>query len=82
MAKNETTIKTANFEIFIDNATMAGWFEHERLGEDCAGGLWFEPWHKDGAPALALIDYDGTPELPREVHVALKAAGYLVGEEF
>lgn len=82
MSKSETTIKTANFEIFIDNATMAGWFEHNTNGEACAGGLWFDTCQVAAGQGLELIDCDGVPELPKEVHDALVQAGYIVGEEF
>lgn len=51
-----------------------GWFEHQKYGDECGGGLWFE--------GKNLIDYDGTVELPKEVIEALRKLGFFVGEEF
>ena len=48
------------------------YFEHNGLGEDRAGGLWF-----DGA---TLDDYDGVFALPREVGRALIQLGITVDE--
>ena len=58
-------ISTADFEIKIDTATNYGYFEHNELGDECGGGLWFQ----DGA----LTDYDGVYELPKQVETALRA---------
>jgi len=57
-------ISTKNFTIQIDTQAKYGYFEHEKLGDGCAGGLWF-----DGSDTtnLRLMDYDGVYELPREV---------------
>ncbi len=51
--------ETKNFEVGIDLEGRRGFFEHDVYGEEVGGGLWF----KDGA----LVDYDGTFELPMEV---------------
>lgn len=64
-------LETKKFEINVSRADRYGCFEHKRLGEDCGGGLWFE---MEGAK-LALCDYDGVCDLPREVVEALKGAG-------
>lgn len=62
--------KTKNFEICIFHDKFRGYFEHNRLGEDCAGGLWFE--------CGKLTDYDGVFTLPAEVEMKLKELGYEV----
>lgn len=84
MPKHEysVVIKTANFEIKISPATMYGYFEHDHLGEECSGGLWFDTCQVAADQGLELFDCDGTPELPGEVKEALAQAGYIVGEEF
>ena len=61
------TINTKRFEVGIHDDRKHGWFEHNELGDECGGGLWFH----DGA----LIDYDGVYELPREVIQALAEQG-------
>lgn len=60
------TINTPYFEIIIDGDE--GCFEHNDLGDDCGGGLWFV--------GMEVTDYDGVFELPKEVREALKAEGY------
>jgi len=72
-----TTICTANFEIRLDLDTGRGYFEHEDLGDECGGGLWF---NKVG-DRLELVDYDGVFALPREVYEALRARPELVVDE-
>lgn len=47
-----------------------GWFEHEELGDECGGGLWFAP--------RELVDYDGVFELPKEIVTMLRDRGYVV----
>lgn len=61
-------INTKKFEMKIDTNAQYGFFEHNELGDECGGGLWFE--------GLELVDYDGVYELPKEVREALKAEGY------
>ena len=67
-------IKTAHFEILIFEGGERGYFEHEHMGDDCAGGLWFE--------GKELTDYDGVFALPNEVSTALREAEYIVDEDF
>ncbi|MEQ1601291.1 MAG: hypothetical protein ABL885_05925 [Methylophilaceae bacterium] len=75
--KFDRTFETTNFTIEIDEVNGNGYFEHNRLGDGCAGGLWFED--------KILVDYDGVFELPRDVVRVLLEAGHsgdpLVGEE-
>jgi hypothetical protein len=62
-------LSTMNFEVKVDPVEHYGYFEHNRLGDEIGGGLWF-------SPEKELVDYDGVYELPREVWVALQDAGY------
>lgn len=74
-------LSTEKFTIEIDTAANYGYFEHNTLGDECGGGLWLG--HDDDAPGqVALLDYDGTWELPKQVAAALRGAGYYVGTEF
>ncbi len=51
---------TQNYTIEIDSKAKYGCFEHNELGDNSCGGLWFdEQFH--------LIDYDGVYFLPSEV---------------
>ena len=64
-----------NFTVEIfDEKPLRGYFEHNELGDNCAGELLFEG--KD------LIDYDGVFELPKEVIQILRDMDFYVGEEF
>ena len=58
---------TGNFEVALANDGEYGYFEHNELGDESGGGLWF----KDGA----IYDYDGVAELPSEVVVELENRG-------
>lgn len=76
MAYNfDVKLETTNFVIEIDTAARYGYFEHKNLGEDRAGGLWFE---ETDTGALELVDFDGVYALPRPVAQALADNGYLV----
>lgn len=68
-------ITTDNFTVEIfDEAPLRGYFEHNEIGDECAGELLFD--------GLRLIDYDGVFELPKEVIQALRGMSFYVGEEF
>ena len=60
--------RTDHYEIMIDSAAQYGYFEHLMLGEDRAGGLWFD--------GKEIVDFDGVSELPKEVTGFLKENGY------
>jgi len=68
-------IDTRNFQIWIDLDRKYGYFEHKEVGDDCAGGLWF-----DGC--MFLNDYDGVYELPGEIIRELSSRCYIDAEEF
>ncbi len=59
--------KTDNYEVALHNNGDSGYFEHLELGEDKAGGLWFD----NGK----IYDYDGVYMLPKEVIDELKNRG-------
>ena len=61
-------ISTPLYTIEIDTRAQYGYFEHNELGDEKAGGLWFD--------GKRLSDYDGVFELPRQVTAALINAGY------
>jgi hypothetical protein len=69
---------TGRFEIGVDNEQAYGYFEHNELGDECGGGLWFAK--KDNK--LELEDYDGVYQLPAEVCDALVANGYILDPIF
>ena len=82
------TTKTYNFdkkttqgryEVRIDTAAAYGYFEHETLGDESGGGLWFEIIE---GPRLSLTDYDGVAVLPLAVCHALRGQGVRVDPEF
>ena len=76
-------------EVGIDRLKLYGFFERVKIGLDhdypvSEGGLWFE-WINSSLcidPVLALVDYDGVYELPKDVAFLLKQAGIHVGPEF
>lgn len=63
-------ILTENYEVEINSDTNHGWFEHNTLGEERGGALWFQNGH--------LIDYDGVMVLPSEVIKSIRKMGYTV----
>lgn len=67
------TLKTTvgKFEVQIDPVAMYGYFEHEELGDECGGGLWFDTDKE-------LLDYDGVYDLPKKVREAITNLGYSV----
>jgi hypothetical protein len=69
--------ETENYTVGLNNNGLGGYFEHNKLGEELGGGLWFE----NGA----IYDYDGVYKLPTEVANELESRGvdisYLKEEE-
>jgi|APSaa5957512535_1039671.scaffolds.fasta_scaffold02513_6 hypothetical protein len=61
--KGKTVITTDEFTVRLwstnDKFRDRGSFEHNMLGEDCGGGLWFDE--------SGLYDYDGVYALPKKV---------------
>lgn len=60
--------ETKNFTLYNFEDPEYYYFEHNELGDECGGGLWFE--------GRELIDYDGVYALPREVVSMLKDLGF------
>lgn len=76
MAYNfDKKLDDGTYTIEVDTAAKYGHFEHNRLGEDRAGGLWFAANEKG---ELELADYDGVSELPAKVFHGLCAMGFTV----
>jgi hypothetical protein len=69
-----TNIDTENFEIRVSESTQYGYFEHNTLGDECGGGLWFI--------GDELVDYDGVFQLPKEVVEALRNHGFLLDDAY
>ena len=72
------TINTARFEVGIHDKIAGvihtGWFEHNELGDEYGGMLWF---NNDGI----LYDYDGIAGyLPAEILDVLEAEGFNVDD--
>ena len=78
MHKFTVDASTKKFTVKISPDTLYGFFEHNTLGDDFSGGLWFELLPK----GLKLIDFDGTSHLPREIAKALSANGVVLTNEF
>ena len=74
----EQRFKTKNFEIGIHADGFQGWFEHEDLGDELGGGLWFQ---RNDEGKTELIDYDGVTALPKQVAMELRARGYVVDDD-
>lgn len=70
---------TLHYEVLVDEASNYGYFEHHELGDESAGGLWFERLPDE---RLDLVDYDGVFKLPSEVIQALRCFGYQVDDIF
>lgn len=73
-------LSTANFTIKISPSTDYGYFEHNELGDQCGGGLWFAKAQVGGRMICELYDYDGVEELPKEVATALLSNGYYLDD--
>lgn len=67
------------YQVEVSPTTKYGWFEHNELGDESGGGLWFDTTESG---QLNLIDYDGVFELPKDVIEALVRLGCQVGEDF
>ena len=59
--------ESKNFTIYQWDDPNYMFFEHNELGDECGGGLWFDRG--------ILTDYDGVWMLPKEVAMALKDIG-------
>jgi hypothetical protein len=77
-------IPTPKFTVEVSTAELYGWYEHDDLGDEAGGGLWFEidTSAPDGNLRLELVDYDGMAILPKPIVTSLRANGILVSEDF
>lgn len=71
-------LDTDKYTIRVSPTTNYGYFEHNKLGDECGGGLWFEPV----LMTMELIDFDGVACLPQDVVKALRAAGFILDSTF
>jgi hypothetical protein len=69
------------FEVSILPNEQRGYFEHDTLGEDKGGGLWFQI---DDAGKVVLTDYDGpcVNGIPRAVVTHLRFLGFVIPSDF
>ena len=56
------------FTLYATPKPHVMYFEHNILGEECAGSMWFE--------GKTLVDYDGVFELPKDVIDMMLKKGY------
>jgi len=61
-------MKSKHFNIWMEPTNEYAYFEHDEVGDDIAGGMWFN--NKE------LVDYDGVFELPSEIIVLMESQGY------
>lgn len=81
MAYNfDKKLTVGNWEVQVDTKEMYGCFENQNTGT--GGGLWFDQYVESDKPMLALSDYDGVYELPKEVCTALKDWGIFVEDVY
>lgn len=71
-------VQSGKFEIGVDTTAAYGYFEHDELGDECSGGLWFE---REGGK-LVLTDYDGVAVLSKFVIKGLRDIGCRVPRDF
>lgn len=79
MREFDKVFQAGNYTVSIDTPGLYGCFEHDILGDNSGGGLWFE---RGKAGQLELTDYDGVFALPKQVASGLREHGYVVSSEF
>lgn len=65
---NYERVTVGHYEVAIDKKEQYGYFEHDELGDESGGGLWFVN--------NALEDYDGVYELPKDVIKGIEQLGF------
>lgn len=78
----DVKLHQGKFTIEVDTNAKYGYFEHDDLGDEFGGGLWFISAADPKDNRLELMDADGTPELPKDVINALRYADFIVPGEF
>jgi hypothetical protein len=71
----DVVLNTNSYTIDISSTENYGYFEHKELGEDSAGGLWFNN-------EVQLLEYDGVAVLPAEVKAILIKLGHIKESEY
>lgn len=72
--------QAGKFSVALRKSTdvqMQGSFEHDELGDERGGGLWFQ---LDEQGRMELIDYDGVPSLPQVIADYLRYYGFYLDE--
>lgn len=72
-------VDNGRYTIKIAEPDLYGCFEHNELGEERGGGLWF---FKNDDARLELQDYDGVVALPKSVAKSLVELGIVLDESF
>lgn len=72
-------VDNGKYTIKVAEPDLYGYFEHNELGEERGGGLWF---FKNENGDLELQDYDGVFALPLSVAKSLVELGIVVGNDF
>lgn len=72
-------VHVAPYTVEVSTKVNRGYFEHDGLGDEAGGGLWF--WTSEDGK-LELADYDGMSCLPGRVIEALEQMDIIVPEEF
>ena len=67
----DVKIDNGEYTLEFDTAEHYGCFEHNLIGDESGGGLWFD---EHGV----LLDYDGVYELPASVVLTLRTMGFTV----
>lgn len=75
---NDIVFQAGHYTVGVDTARLHGYFEHDILGDNSGGELWFAR----SGDRLELTDYDGVWALPREVVDGLKQHNFIVSEDF
>lgn len=65
---NYERVQVGHYEVAIDKEQQYGYFEHDELGDEMGGGLWFEN--------NELVDFDGVYELPKKVIEGIEQLGF------
>jgi hypothetical protein len=68
----DVKLHTITHTIEVDTSAGHGWWQNDKSGTE--GGLTFK--------GMTLTDYDGTYCLPMRIISALRAAGFVVSEDF
>ena len=75
VSRFDVVFQTKKFEVGVCTTDSTGYFEHNTMGDDYGGGLWFEPDERFER-GLILSDFDGVSILPEQIEQALVEHGF------